>query len=71
MVESVPIPAGHVAILTSPYAPQWCVNGRFSGPDGVVHRGPVTFQLEIGESGTKTPQAADSAKVADPAKAAG
>ncbi|MFO1153985.1 MAG: hypothetical protein U1E42_10055 [Rhodospirillales bacterium] len=52
VLESVPLPTGHVGILTSPYAEKWRVNGRFKGADGVTYRGPVTFQLEI-SNGTK------------------
>ncbi|MBK8209531.1 MAG: metal transporter [Rhodospirillales bacterium] len=49
LLESVPFPGGHVAILTSPYNPKAPVNGRFVAPNGCVSRGPVLFQLEIGE----------------------
>ncbi len=47
MLESVPFPGGHVAILTSPYNKKSPVNGRFKGKDGTEYRGPVTFQLEL------------------------
>lgn len=47
VLEVVPFTGGHVAMLTSPYAKAWQVNGRFIGADGEEHRGPVTFQREI------------------------
>ncbi|MBK8174635.1 MAG: hypothetical protein IPK66_04930 [Rhodospirillales bacterium] len=47
LLEEVPFPGGHVAILTSPYAKNAPVNGRFEAPNGKVCRGPVTFQLEV------------------------
>ena len=46
LLESVPFPGGHVAILTSPYTKQSPVNGRFKGKDGREYRGPVLFQLD-------------------------
>ena len=46
IVESVPFPGGHVAILTSPYSKKSPVNGRFKDRSGQEYRGPVTFQLE-------------------------
>jgi len=46
LLESVPFAGGHVGLLTSPYAKQWPVNGRFPAPDGTMCRGPVLFQLE-------------------------
>lgn len=46
MLESVPFPGGHVAILTNPYSKNAPVNRRFKGNDGKQHRGPVLFQLE-------------------------
>jgi hypothetical protein len=49
VVESVPFPAGHVAILTSPYNKRAPVNGEFQGKDGSTYRGPVKFQLDISE----------------------
>jgi hypothetical protein len=49
VVESVPFPAGHVAILTSPYNKRAPVNGEFQGKDGNTYRGPVKFQLDISE----------------------
>lgn len=48
LLESVPFPGGHVGILTSPHRKKAPVDGRFVGPDGQEHRGPVAFQLEIG-----------------------
>jgi hypothetical protein len=56
VLESVPVAGGHVAILTSPYAEKWPVNGRFTGTDGIVHRGPVAFQLEISNDSEVRPQ---------------
>lgn len=47
VVESVPFPGGHVAILTSPYSKRSPVNGTFTGKDGTQYRGPVKFQLDI------------------------
>jgi hypothetical protein len=47
VIESVPFPAGHVAILTSPYNKRSPVNGEFQGKDGKTYRGPVKFQLDI------------------------
>jgi hypothetical protein len=47
VVEEVPFAGGHVAMLTSPYARGWRVDGRFIGADGREHRGPVAFQREI------------------------
>jgi hypothetical protein len=52
VVECVPFPGGHVAILTSPYNKKSPVNGEFTGKDGSKYRGPVKFQLDI--SGTPT-----------------
>lgn len=49
LLESVPFPGGHVGILTSPYAKQAPVNGRFAAPNGTMCRGPVLFQLEAPE----------------------
>ena len=45
-LEAVPYPAGHVAILTSPYSKKSPINGRFKDKDGKEYRGPVTYQLE-------------------------
>jgi hypothetical protein len=47
VIESVPFPGGHVAILTSPYNKRSPVNGTFTAKDGTEYRGPVKFQLEI------------------------
>nr|VFK24488.1 MAG: hypothetical protein BECKMB1821G_GA0114241_100859 [Candidatus Kentron sp. MB]VFK30723.1 MAG: hypothetical protein BECKMB1821I_GA0114274_101734 [Candidatus Kentron sp. MB]VFK75333.1 MAG: hypothetical protein BECKMB1821H_GA0114242_10208 [Candidatus Kentron sp. MB] len=47
VVECVPFPGGHVAILTSPYNKKSPVNGEFTGKDGTKYRGPVKFQLDI------------------------
>lgn len=47
VIESVPFPGGHVAILTSPYNKRSPVNGTFTGKDGTQYRGPVKFQLEV------------------------
>ncbi|VFM95316.1 MAG: hypothetical protein BECKG1743D_GA0114223_100915 [Candidatus Kentron sp. G] len=47
VVECVPFPGGHVAILTSPYNKKSPVNGEFVGKDGTKYRGPVKFQLDI------------------------
>jgi len=47
VIESVPFPAGHVAILTSPYNKRAPVNGEFQAKDGKTYRGPVKFQLDI------------------------
>jgi hypothetical protein len=49
LLESVPFPGGHVAILTSPYNRKAPVDGNFTGRDGVVHRGPVLFQLDLAQ----------------------
>lgn len=46
VLESVPFPGGHVAILTSPYNKRSPVNGYFTAKDGTQYRGPVKFQLE-------------------------
>ncbi len=46
VIESVPFPGGHVAILTSPYSKKSPVNGHFKDRDGTEYRGPVAFQLE-------------------------
>jgi hypothetical protein len=47
VIESVPFPGGHVAILTSPYNKRSPVNDYFKSKDGSTYRGPVKFQLEI------------------------
>jgi len=47
VIESVPFPGGHVAILTSPYNKRSPVNDYFKTKDGKEYRGPVKFQLEI------------------------
>jgi len=47
VIESVPFPGGHVAILTSPYNKKSPVNDYFKAKDGSTYRGPVKFQLEI------------------------
>jgi len=47
VIESVPFPGGHVAILTSPYNKRSPVNDYFKAKDGSTYRGPVKFQLEI------------------------
>nr|VFJ95990.1 MAG: hypothetical protein BECKLFY1418B_GA0070995_10779 [Candidatus Kentron sp. LFY] len=47
VVESVPFPGGHVAILTSPYNKKSPVNGEFTAKDGTKYRGPVKFQLDV------------------------
>jgi len=61
IVESVPFPAGHVAILTSPYSKRAPVNGEFQGKDGKIYRGPVKFQLDISEK-PKASRAASTKK---------
>jgi len=58
IIESVPFPAGHVAILTSPYNKRAPVNGEFQAKDGKTYRGPVKFQLDISEK----PKARSAAK---------
>jgi hypothetical protein len=50
VIESVPFPGGHVAILTSPHSKRAPVNGRFKGKDGTEYRGPVAFQMELDAS---------------------
>jgi len=50
VVECVPFPGGHVAILTSPYNKKSPVNGEFTGKDGTKYRGPVKFQLDMSKS---------------------
>lgn len=47
VLEVVPYPAGHVAILTSPYSRRYAVNTEFQGNDGKTYRGPVKFQLDL------------------------
>jgi poly(3-hydroxyalkanoate) synthetase len=47
VIESVPFPGGHVAILTSPYNKRSPVNDYFKAKDGSTYRGPVKFQLEM------------------------
>jgi hypothetical protein len=47
VIESVPFPGGHVAILTSPYNKRSPVNGEFEDKEGNKYRGPVKFQLDI------------------------
>lgn len=47
VIESVPFPGGHVAILTSPYSKRSPVNGEFEGKDGTKYRGPVKFQIDV------------------------
>jgi len=47
VIESVPFPGGHVAILTSPYNKRSPVNDYFKTKDGKKYRGPVKFQIEI------------------------
>jgi hypothetical protein len=47
VIESVPFPGGHVAILTSPYSKKSPVNGTFKGKNGETYRGPVKFQLDL------------------------
>jgi len=47
VVESVPFPGGHVAILTSPHNKRAPVNDYFTAKDGNKYRGPVKFQLEL------------------------
>ena len=47
VIESVPFPGGHVAILTSPYNKRSPVNDYFKAKDGSTYRGPVKFQVEI------------------------
>jgi hypothetical protein len=47
VTEVVPFPAGHVAVLTSPYSKRSPINGTFKDKDGTVYRGPVKFQLDI------------------------
>jgi poly(3-hydroxyalkanoate) synthetase len=47
VIESVPFPGGHVAILTSPYNKRSPVNSTFTGKDGTQYRGPVKFQLDL------------------------
>jgi hypothetical protein len=66
VVESVPYPAGHVAILTSPDNKRSPVNGEFQGKDGNTYRGPVKFQLDISAKPKPRPKTsrASSAKKA-------
>lgn len=59
LLESVPFPGGHVAVLTSPYNERSPVDGRFKGKDGKLYRGPVAFQLEV-----STPRAVATLPVA-------
>lgn len=47
VLEVVPFPGGHVAILTSPYNRKAPVDDYFMGIDGKEYRGPVKFQLDI------------------------
>jgi hypothetical protein len=47
LLESVPFPGGHVAMLTNPYAKNAPVDGRFTAPNGENCRGPVLFQVEM------------------------
>jgi len=47
VIESVPFPGGHVAILTSPHNKRSPVNDYFETKDGKKYRGPVKFQLDI------------------------
>jgi hypothetical protein len=47
VIESVPFPGGHVAILTSPYSKKSPVNGTFKGKNGETYRGPVKFHLDL------------------------
>ena len=47
VIESVPFPGGHVAILTSPYNKRSPVNDWFTSKDGKKYRGPVRFQLDL------------------------
>lgn len=47
VIETVPFPGGHVAILTSPYSKRSPVNGEFEDKAGNKYRGPVKFQLDI------------------------
>jgi len=47
VIESVPFPGGHVAILTSPYNKKAPVNDFFVATDGKKYRGPVRFQLDV------------------------
>lgn len=72
IIEAVPFPGGHVAILTSPYNKRSPVNGEFQGKDGKTYRGPVKFQLDISakpkEALKATPKAAPKAAPASRAK---
>ena len=54
LLESVPFPGGHVAILTSPFGSHAPVNGRFQVADGTMCRGPVLFHLEISQTAKLT-----------------
>ena len=54
LLESVPFPGGHVAILTSPFGSHAPVNGRFQAADGTMCRGPVLFQLEFSQTAKLT-----------------
>ena len=65
IVESVPFPAGHVAILTSPYNKRAPVNGEFQAKDGQTYRGPVKFQLDISAKPKPTARRAGRAKKSD------
>lgn len=47
VLETVPFPGGHVAILTSPYNKRSPVNDWFTAKDGTKYRGPVRFQLDL------------------------
>jgi hypothetical protein len=62
IVESVPFPAGHVAILTSPYNKRSPVNGEFQAKDGKTYRGPVKFQLDISKKPKPRSKPAPKAK---------
>ncbi|MBK8906946.1 MAG: metal transporter [Rhodospirillales bacterium] len=50
VIETVALPGGHVAILTSPYSKSAPVNGVFTDAMGKSARGPVKFQLDMSKS---------------------
>lgn len=56
IIEAVPFPGGHVAILSSPHNKRAPVNGEFQAKDGKTYRGPVKFQLDISEKPKPKPK---------------
>jgi hypothetical protein len=49
VIEDVPTPLGHVAVLTTPYNKRSPVNDWFETPGKGRVRGPVRFQLDISD----------------------